>query len=65
MNSVGIDVSKGKSTIAVMRSLGEIVLSPFDVSHTTSELSALTKQLKSLEGETRVVIEATATTTYP
>lgn len=59
MNSVGIDVSKGKSTIAVMRPFGEIVLSPFDVSHTSSELSALAKQLKSLDGETRVVMEAT------
>ena len=56
MNSVGIDVSKGKSTIAVMRPLGEIVLSPFDVSHTSGELSALTNQLKSLDGETRVVM---------
>ena len=59
MNSVGIDVSKGKSTIAIMRPLGEIVLSPFDVSHTSGELSALTNQLKSLDGETRVVMEAT------
>jgi len=59
MNSVGIDVSKGKSMIAVMRPFGEIVLSPFEVSHSPSELSALAKQLKSLNGETRVVMEAT------
>jgi len=59
MNSVGIDVSKGKSMIAVMRPFGEIVLSPFEVSHSPSELSALAKQLKSLDGETRVVMEAT------
>lgn len=56
---VGIDVSKGKSMIAVMRSFGEVVCSPFEVSHTSSELSALTKRLKSLDGETRVVMEAT------
>ena len=31
MNSVGIDVSKGRSTVAVMRPLGEAVLSPFEV----------------------------------
>jgi len=59
MNSVGIDVSKGKSMIAVMRPCGEIVLSPFEVSHSPSELSALAKRLKSLDGETRVVMEAT------
>ena len=29
MNCVGIDVSKGKSTIAVMRPFGEVVVSPF------------------------------------
>ena len=59
MNSVGIDVSKGKSMIAVMRPFGEVVCSPFEVSHTSSELSKLTKLLKSLDGETRVIMEAT------
>ena len=59
MNSVGIDVSKGKSMIAVMRPFGEVVCSPFEVPHTSSELSALAKRLKSLDGETRVVMEAT------
>ena len=39
--------------------LGEIILSPFVVSHTSGELSALTNQLKSLDGETRVVMQAT------
>ena len=59
MNSVGIDVSKGKSMVAVMRPFGEVVISPFEVHHTESELSALAKRLKSLDGETRVVMEAT------
>ena len=59
MNSVGIDISKGRSTVAVMRPFGEVVISPFEVRHTGSELSKLAKQLKSLGGETRVVMEAT------
>ena len=59
MNSVGIDISKGRSTVAVMRPFGEVVTSPFEVRHTDSELSELAKQLKSLNGETRVVMEAT------
>lgn len=59
MNSVGIDVSKGRSTIAVMRPFGEVVFSPFEISHSTSELDALAKRIKSLDGETRVVMEAT------
>ena len=59
MNSVGIDISKGRSTVAVMRPFGEVVISPFEVRHTDSELSALARRLKSLKGETRVVMEAT------
>ena len=59
MNSVGIDVSKGKSMIAVMRPFGEVVISPYEVQHTDSELSELAKLLKSLDGETRVVMEFT------
>ncbi len=42
-----------------MRPFGEVVISPFEVRHTGSELSKLAKQLKSLDGETRVVMEAT------
>ena len=56
MNSVGIDISKGRSTIAVMRPFGEVVISPFEVRHTDSELSELSelaRQLKILDGETR------------
>ena len=59
MNSVGIDISKGRSTVAVMRPFGEVVISPFEVRHTGSELSELAGRLKSLDGETRVVMEAT------
>ncbi|MBQ7801505.1 MAG: IS110 family transposase [Oscillospiraceae bacterium] len=59
MNCVGIDVSKGKSMIAVMRPFGEVVLTPFEVQHTVSELSELANTLKGLVGETRVVMEAT------
>ena len=59
MKSVGIDISKGRSTVAVMRPFGEVVISPFEVRHTDSELSELARQLKSLNGETRVVMEAT------
>lgn len=59
MNAVGIDVSKGKSMIAVMRPFGEVVYSPFEISHTDSELIDLAKMIKSLPGETRVVMEYT------
>ena len=58
-NIVGIDVSKGKSTIAVMRPFGEVVISPFEVTHTSSDLKVLADTLNKLDGETRVVMEYT------
>ena len=59
MNAVGIDVSKGKSTVVVLRPFGEVVASPYDVGHTESELKELARFLKSLPGETRVLMEYT------
>ena len=50
MNSVGIDISKGRSTVAVMRPFGEVVISPFAVRHPDSELSELARRLKRLDG---------------
>ena len=41
MNAVGIDVSKGKSTVAVMQPLGVVVAEPHDVAHTERELGEL------------------------
>ena len=32
MNAVGIDVSKGKSMVTILRPFGEIVSSPFEIS---------------------------------
>lgn len=61
MNAVGIDVSKGKSTVAVLRPFGEIVAEPFDVVHNDDDLKNLIKRIKSLSGETNVVMEYTGT----
>ena len=60
MNNVaGVDVSKGKSMVSVLRPFGEVVAKPFSVGHTGSELKELANYLKSLDGETRVVMEHT------
>ena len=60
MNNVaGVDVSKGKSMVTVLRPFGEVVAKPFSVGHTGSELKELADYLKSLDGETRVVMEHT------
>ena len=59
MNAVGIDISKGKSMVAVARPLGEIVSKPFEVRHTSDSIAALTKYLHTLDGDTRIVMEHT------
>ena len=59
MNAVGIDVSKGKSTVAILRPSGEVVASPFEVSHNPRELNGLVTLMKSLDGDTKIVMEYT------
>ena len=59
MNAVGIDVSKGKSMVAILRPYGEIVVSPFEVKHTTSNLNSLVELIRSVDGESRIVMEHT------
>lgn len=59
MNAVGIDVSKGKSMVAVLRPLGVVVAKPFEVGHTAAELGKLADFLKSLDGETKIIMEHT------
>jgi Transposase and inactivated derivatives len=59
MNAVGIDVSKGKSMVAILRPYGEIVSSPFEIRHTSHDIHSLIKQIKSIEGESRIVMEHT------
>lgn len=59
MNAAGIDISSRKSTVAVLRPFGEVVEVPFDVQHNAEALTALAEQLKSIDGETRLVMEHT------
>ena len=59
MNAVGIDVSKGKSMVAIMKPFGVVVASPFEVSHNGQELKELVERLKLLPDETKVVMEYT------
>lgn len=61
MNAVGIDVSKGKSTVAVLQPFGVVIAEPFDVFHTDSGLNKLVNFIRSLSGETKVVMEYTGT----
>lgn len=55
-NAVGIAVSKGKSTVAVLQPGGVMTRKPFDVPHTSKGLGDLAAFISSLEGESRVVV---------
>lgn len=61
MNAIDIDVSKGKSTVAVLRPFGEVVAEPFEIIHCDSDFSKLVTFIKKLPGESKVVMEATGT----
>jgi transposase len=59
MNAVGIDVSKGKSTVAIFQPGEKVVLKPRDFSHTQSGINSLIDIIKKLDGETKVCLEHT------
>ncbi|RII32917.1 IS110 family transposase [Clostridium chromiireducens] len=65
MISVGIDVSKEKSTVCILKPCGEIVKSPYEVTHTENHLLELTSLIKCFNEEVRVVMEATGTYHLP
>lgn len=59
MISIGIDVSKGKSTVCMMKPGGEVLSAPFEVLHTKSDLLTLVRIIKSQNEEVRVIMEDT------
>ena len=59
MNAVGIDVSKGKSTVTIRRPGDVVLMPPCDIPHTQSAINALIEQIKSLDGETKACMEHT------
>jgi transposase len=56
---VGIDVSKGKSTVSARKWGDKVVMKPHDVPHTASALGELASSLGKLGGEVRIVMEHT------
>lgn len=59
MVSVGIDVSKGKSTVCAMKPYGKIVAIPFELQHTETDLKSLCDMFRRMKNEVRIVMEAT------
>ncbi len=59
MDAVGIDVSKGKSTVTIRRPGDIVVMPPRDIPHTQSAINDLIAQIKELDGDTKVCMEHT------
>ena len=59
MNAVGIDVSKGKSTVTIRRPGDVVIMPPRDIPHTQPQINALIKLIRSLDGDTKVCMEHT------
>ena len=62
MIAVGIDISKAKSTVAVIDSDGTVLASPFTMAHTQPEMEAFVTYLKGL-GEPTTILWSTLATT--
>ena len=65
MISVGIDVSKGKSTVCVMKPGGEVLEPPFEMLHTMEGILSLVRLIESYTEEVRVVLEDTGHYHWP
>ena len=63
--SVGVDVSKGKSTVCILKPYGEVLMSPSDYEHTQRDLKKLVDQMDSFEDEIHVTMEATGNYHFP
>ena len=59
MISVGIDVSKDKSTVCILAPYGGIIKKPFIVEHTKESMNELVLLIHSLHEETKIVMEST------
>lgn len=60
MISIGIDVSKRKSTVAIINVMGEILQTPFEIEHSQHELQKLLDLIKDYpKNQVRFIMEAT------
>lgn len=65
MIAVGIDVSKSKSTVAILNSDGTPLARPFDMAHTQSDLNSFVERLRSLNSPVTILMEYTGHYHYP
>ena len=63
---VGIDVSKGKSTVAILSIAGEVIEEPFEIKHDKYGMIKLEEKLKDISKEDlKIVMEQTGTYHLP
>ena len=63
---VGIDVSKGKSTISILSIEGEVIEEPFEINHDLTSLNLLNEKLSIfLKDDLKIVLEQTGTYHLP
>lgn len=63
---VGIDISKGKSTIAILSIVGEVIEEPFEINHDIEGLNLLEEKLNNIPKEDlKIVMEETGTYHLP
>ena len=65
MIAVGIDVSKSKSTVAILDSYGTVLATPFNMAHTQPEMNALVSRLKEFDEPVTILLEYTGHYHYP
>ena len=65
MIAVGIDVSKSKSTVAILDSYGTVLATPFNMAHTQPEMTALASRLKAFNEPVTILLEYTGHYHYP
>ena len=65
MIAVGIDVSKSKSTVAILDSYGTVLATPFNMAHTQPEMTALVSRLKAFNEPETILLEYTGHYHYP
>ena len=65
MIAVGIDVSKTKSTVAILDSYGTVLATPFNMAHTQPEMNALVSRLKAFDEPITILLEYTGHYHYP
>ena len=63
---VGIDISKGKSTVAILSIEGEVIEEPFEINHDIEGLNLLEEKIKDIPKEDlKIVMEETGTYHLP